>query len=281
MDQRDFLLLFRQYLEKHMPGLVVLLPSSPNRTTALSNKDVGKVLSVLLHSLTEAVGGMEEVSLIPFGKFYPKVVQKDGQFVGVKMGLQTFAATNRRLESKFDFSSLFRDERSSNVRFYSAGGGFRVTDADGNELHNLSEIARFAGVSLPTAYKYARIYRDRIARIDNGTGKRYRRDVADQFRQFKHENTARPGGSQTSGFSGQNGEHFFTLSAVSRQAKVSIITLYKYLRKGLLPYLDEEGNARVDPGYTGQRRYTEQSIETARQVKIANEGQWGRKDLRE
>jgi hypothetical protein len=90
----------------------------------------------------------------------------------------------------------------------------------------LGEVARAAGVSVPTAQAYKKKYQDRLPSVGSGRTQRYRPQAVDVFRRLREENRTRRGrGGAESG-----GSDVLSLAEIGRRTKISYPTLLRYLR---------------------------------------------------
>jgi DNA-binding CsgD family transcriptional regulator len=99
----------------------------------------------------------------------------------------------------------------------------RAAASNGSKLLTLTEVAKIAGVSIPTAQAYKRKYQDRLPSTGNGRKQRYRPEAVDVFRQLREENRARRGGGGGTGLG-------LSLAEIGRRTKISYPTLLRYLK---------------------------------------------------
>jgi len=251
MEKKNFLSLLKQYLEDGMPGVL---------SNNISIKDVDKLLAITISTILRVISDGDEVRLSPFGIFFPKLIQKDGDLIAIKLGFSAFSKINEDLESRF--SKELKVEIGK-AKIFSAGGSYRMKNNDGQELFNLTEIARMAGISPPTAYKYAEKYKSLIDVhvVDNGTGKKFLPEVAEIFASIrKRHSPSKPKKNMPP-------TGCYSLSQVSRITNISMVTLYKYLRRyqtEVYPIIDNDG----------KRWYTEEMLQNFIRIKERNVDAW-------
>lgn len=93
-------------------------------------------------------------------------------------------------------------------------------------LLTLTELARAAGVSIPTAQTYKRKYQDRLPAVGKGRQQRYGTNAVNVFKQIREENRR----SRTAGTNGKSGSGLLSLSEINRRTKISYPTLLRYVR---------------------------------------------------
>ena len=128
--------------------------------------------------------------------------------------------------------------------------GIRVYDKNGNELFNITEIAKMAGISSPTMHKYMIKYGSKIESVENYTNKKYTKQVAEYFQRIKGKNlnNVKVVTNTVDIEIPEKSSGKYTLSEVSRIAGISMITLYKYLDKysdKLSPFIIVEESGKV------------------------------------
>jgi len=92
----------------------------------------------------------------------------------------------------------------------------------------LTQIARAAGVSIPTAQTYKRKYQDRLPSVGKGRSQRYRRAAVDVFKQLREENRRNRSARHADAKSGES--HLLSLAEINRRTKISYPTLLRYVR---------------------------------------------------
>jgi hypothetical protein len=126
------------------------------------------------------------------------------------------------------------------------------------KLLTLSELARRAGVSIPTAQAYKRKYQSRLPSVGTGRKQRYKKDAIAVFQQLREENRQRRGGrrggraaapgrkSAGTGTAGRRSP--LSLAEIARRTRISYPTLLRYLKvhSRLIPSIGS-GRARRFP----------------------------------
>ena len=114
------------------------------------------------------------------------------------------------------------------------------------KMLTLTEVARMAGVSIPTAQAYKRKYQDRLPSSGNGRKQRYLPRAVDIFRELREENRQRRGGGGVTGLG-------LSLAEIGRRTKISYPTLLRYLKV--------HGPAIPSIGRGRTRRFPEDAVE--------------------
>jgi DNA-binding CsgD family transcriptional regulator len=112
------------------------------------------------------------------------------------------------------------------------------------KLLTLGEVARRAGVSIPTAQSYKRKYQARLPSVGTGRKQRYKPDAITVFKKLREENAQRRGGRRgpstasggservagggASGAADRSGA--LSLAEIGRRTKISYPTLLRYLQ---------------------------------------------------
>ena len=99
----------------------------------------------------------------------------------------------------------------------------KAAASNGSKLLTLTEVARMAGVSIPTAQAYKRKYQDRLPSSGNGRKQRFQPKAVDVFRELREENRQRRGGGGGTGIG-------LSLAEIGRRTKISYPTLLRYLK---------------------------------------------------
>ena len=92
------------------------------------------------------------------------------------------------------------------------------------KLLTLTQVARAAGVSIPTAQTYKRKYQDRLPSTGKGRLQRYKPNAVAVFRQIREENRR----NRSAAGNGANG--LLSLAEINRRTKISYPTLLRYVR---------------------------------------------------
>lgn len=202
---------------------------------SLSLKDVETIVNLVFESILRVISSGDEVRLTPVGVFRPKLVRNSGKIVSVKLDFDSFTKTNNFIFENFKRLPIFnRMTDNSGVTIETIGSsGIRVYDKNGNELFNITEIAKMAGISSPTMHKYMVKYGSKIESTENYTNKKYTKQVAEYFQRIKGKNlnNVKTVINSIEIEIPEKSSGKYTLSEVSRIAGISMITLYKYLDK--------------------------------------------------
>jgi DNA-binding CsgD family transcriptional regulator len=104
-------------------------------------------------------------------------------------------------------------------------------------LLTLGELARRAGVSIPTAQTYKRKYQNRLPSIGSGRKQRYKPAAIAVFQRIRAENAqrrgrraGRPAGSAASSAGSARAAGALSLAEIARRTKISYPTLLRYLQ---------------------------------------------------
>lgn len=261
MDKREFI----QFAQSVIEGRLCKIYN----VTSIPLKEVEVIVNSVFESLVRAVEMGDEVRFSPLGTFYPFLKKKGDKFVSAQIKFESFKPTEERIFKKLKKLPFLRDKVENNIVVRNVGGD-KIYDNVGNELFNLSQIARMAGISPPTAHKYVTKYKDQIETVSNGTGQKYPISVVIFFKQIKQKNMdyssfredkpkeEAPKKQQVQG-------DLLLLSEVSKRAKISVVTLCKYKRKHknrLGPYMV--------PSEGGKIYYTNEFVEQCRLLKEKN-----------
>lgn len=103
-------------------------------------------------------------------------------------------------------------------------GARRARRQPSAKLLTLTQVARAAGVSIPTAQAYKKKYQDRLPSVGKGRLQRYKPDAVAAFKKIKEEHRRNRGGNGT----GTNG--LLSLAEINRRTKISYPTLLRYVR---------------------------------------------------
>lgn len=225
----------KKMFHQHAKDILENVLCSKLNVVSLSLKDVEIIVNLVFESILRVISSGDEVRLTPIGVFYPKLVRNNGKIVSVKLDFDSFAKTNNFIFDSFKRLPIFNKMTdNSGVTIETIGrGGIRVFDKNGNELFNIAEIAKMAGISSPTMHKYMTRYGSEIECVENYTNKKYNKQVAEFFKKVKGKNL-----NNVKAVTGnvaieipEKASGKYTLSEVSRMAGISMITLYKYLDK--------------------------------------------------
>ena len=96
------------------------------------------------------------------------------------------------------------------------------------KLLTLTEVARAAGVSIPTAQTYKKKYQKRLPAIGSGRLQRYRPKAVALFKQLREENRRNRGARRATTTS--DGTRLLSLAEINRRTKISYPTLLRYVR---------------------------------------------------
>ncbi len=258
MDKKEFIAYAKEFIELRSPEL-----------DGISPKTVERIIYSIFESIVTVIERGDEVRFSPVGIFFPRIVQRGDALVASKIGFESFSAINTRLFEKFSKLPIFSSKQST-IRVFAANGALKVTDEEGKELYSLTQAARMANVSLPTAHKYKEKYKDRIPVVKTQQGNRYSESAVEVFKQIKLENIQNTKVKNTNyniKFPSNIGE--FSLSAISKMTSTSMPTLYKYMKKYpdiLDPYVHQIDN---------EKKYSREFAKKVVDIKNSNMSQFG------
>jgi excisionase family DNA binding protein len=138
------------------------------------------------------------------------------------------------------------------------------------ELLTLSELARAASVSIPTAQSYKKKYQSRIPSVGSGRKQRYRRSAVAVFQQLKRENLARRG---RGGHRGRGPAPTAGAPQLPSNARQSIISLAEIARRTrisyptLLRYVQLHGRKIPSVGRGRKRRFPQSAVQVFEQLR--------------
>jgi hypothetical protein len=107
------------------------------------------------------------------------------------------------------------------------------------KLLTLGEVARRAGVSIPTAQSYKRKYQNRLPSVGEGRKQRYELGAVAVFQELRTENAGRRGGRRAGGAVGKAAAaspvdgvrgQALSLAEIARRTRNSYPTLLRYLQ---------------------------------------------------
>jgi DNA-binding CsgD family transcriptional regulator len=117
------------------------------------------------------------------------------------------------------------------------GRGRRTTRRTAGNLLTLGELARRAGVSIPTAQTYKRKYQNRLPSVGAGRKQRYKPAAIAVFQRIRAENAqrrgrrpGRPAGARVSSAGTGRVAGALSLAEIARRTKISYPTLLRYLQ---------------------------------------------------
>lgn len=262
MDRKDF---YKEVATKLNREFINIYPDG------FPVKKAEVVTDLVLDSIFSVLLDGDEVRL-PVGVFYPKLIHRENQIVSARMEFESFAPTNTKMVQRFLKYPIYMSRGSeSKVRIVSAGGHFSIFAKDGAELFTLSEIAHMAGISLITAYKYAKKYSSLLERTENGTNKQYPESVVALFKSIRQKNSpVIPEQRQKPQQEREDLTGKYSLLDVSRLAGVSTITLRKYMKQ----------YAELAPvaGRSHSKRFDDIFLQRVIEIRDNNLKVWGRRD---
>jgi nucleoid DNA-binding protein len=80
----------------------------------LSREDADEIVKLIFEVITDAVESGDEVRILPFGRFYAKIMRRRSTgTISSKLGFSSYKKTDRRLTKNFDFTQLEDDPTES------------------------------------------------------------------------------------------------------------------------------------------------------------------------
>lgn len=254
MTKGEFLALCQKHFSDRVPEV------------KLTDPQVSALVASVFEAILMVVERGDELRLPPFGVYFPRILHRDGELVMAKIGFQSFSKVDDRLLQRFARLPMFKISENANIRMTSPARSVEVKDQDGNRLYSISKVANLAGISSPTANKYLARHKDKVAplKVETPSGVRYRWGVVELFRSIKMSNLERmrpkvlesqvpeppPRDTLTD-------KDLLSLADVSRQSRISILTLYKYLMRypeqlGPFVRVNDSGRRLFEPGFVNQ-----------------------------
>lgn len=255
MDKKEFIQFSQSVLE---PKLCPMF-----NATHVALKDVEVIVNSVFESLIRVIEMGDEVRFSPVGVFAPSLKRKGNKFVSSEIKFNSFKPTEDRVFNRLRQLPFLKDKIENNVVIRNVGTE-KVFDIEGNELFNLSQIARMAGISPPTAHKYAIKYKDEIKVVENDSRQKYPASVAEHFKRIKQRNTTYANFKEEEKQEVDEKQNGFTLVEVSRMSKISVVTLCKYKKK----YADVLDNLTVKDG--DKVYFTQEFIDKCKEIKNIN-----------
>lgn len=134
------------------------------------------------------------------------------------------------------------------------------------DLLTLTELAKKAGVSLPTAQKYKKKHQDRLPTVGKGRTQKYPPDAVQVVQEIYEENLARRGrGSKKKGGkkkakrkTKKQGKELLPLTEIAERAGVSYPTAQNYVKKHL-DRIPHEGKGR-------RRKYPPAAVKAVQEI---------------
>lgn len=255
MDKKEFIQFSQSVLE---PKLCPMF-----NVTHVALKDIEVVVNSVFESLVRVIEMGDEVRFSPIGVFSPSLKRKGDKFISSEIKFNSFKPVEDRVFNKLKTLPFLKNKIENNVVIRNVGTE-KIFDTNGNELYNLSQIARMAGISPPTAHKYAIKYKDEIDIVENDSRQKYPASVADHFRSIKQKNTTYASFEKEEKQEIDKKQTGFTLVEVSRLSKISVVTLCKYKKK----YADALNKLVVKDG---ERTYfTQEFVDKCKEIKSIN-----------
>jgi hypothetical protein len=118
----------------------------------------------------------------------------------------------------------------------------------------LTQLAKAAGISIPTAQIYKRKYQDRLPKIGSGRQQRYPVAAIAVFRKIRAENEKNRGQH-----TGAAGSGLLSLAEINRRTKISYPTLLRYVRL--------HGRELPSEGSGRDRRYRPLAVEVFQRLR--------------